>query len=79
MLNLINQNLVLSAHDVSSGGLIVALSEMSEFKNKFKNNKTKRLGNINGYFWRGSRKIYFRSFSKNISKVEKILNSLSIF
>ena len=29
VLNLINKNLVLSAHDISSGGLLVALSEMS--------------------------------------------------
>ena len=29
VLKLINENLVLSAHDVSNGGLLVALSEMS--------------------------------------------------
>ena len=35
VLKLINDNLVLSSHDVSSGGLIVALSEMSiSFFNK---------------------------------------------
>ena len=29
LLKLIDQNLILSAHDVSNGGLIIALSEMS--------------------------------------------------
>ena len=81
VLNLINQNLVLSAHDVSSGGLIVALSEMSmSSKIGLKITKPKRLGNINGYFFGEDQGRYILEVSqKNISKVEKILNSLSIF
>ena len=79
VLNLINQNLVL--YDVSSGGLIVALSEMSmSSKIGLKIAKPKSLGNINGYCFGEDQGRYILEVSqKNISKVEKILNSLSIF
>ncbi len=81
VLNLINQNLVLSAHDVSSGGLIVALSEMSMSSVMgLKLTKPKRLGNINEYLFGEDQGRYILEVSqKNFSKVEKILNSLSIF
>ena len=52
VLNLINRDLVLSAHDISSGGIILALSEMSmgtEFGIKIE--KPKELRNLNEYFF----------------------------
>ena len=53
LLKLIKNNLVLSSHDVSNGGLIVTLSEMavlSEYGVKIK--KPKILTNLFNYFFR---------------------------
>ena len=52
VLNLINSNLVYSVHDVSNGGLIVALSEMSIGSNfGVKIYKSKKLRNLAQYFF----------------------------
>ena len=52
VLKLVHDNLVLSMHDVSSGGLIVALSEMSIASNYgVKINKPKKLTNLLEYFF----------------------------
>ena len=51
VLSLINNDLILSCHDVSNGGLIIALSEMvmsSEIGVKIE--KPKKLRNLNEYF-----------------------------
>ena len=52
VLSLINNDLILSCHDVSNGGLIIALSEMvmsSEIGVKIE--KPKKLRNLNEYFF----------------------------
>ena len=52
LLQLINENLVLSSHDVSNGGLITALSEMSlSSLYGAKINKPKKLTNLINYFF----------------------------
>ena len=52
VLKLINNNLVLSSHDVSNGGLITALSEMSlSSLYGAKINKPKKLTNLINYFF----------------------------
>ena len=56
VLKLINEKIVESAHDVSDGGLIIALSEMSINSNYgVKIQKPKKLTNIFKYFLRGSK------------------------
>ena len=55
LLKLIDENLILSSHDISDGGLITALSEMSlnsDYGAKI--NKPKKLTNLYKYFWRRS-------------------------
>ena len=52
VLKLIQDNLVLSSHDVSNGGLIVALSEMAISSNYgVKIQKPKKLTNLFEYFF----------------------------
>ena len=52
LLRLINKKLILSSHDISSGGLIVALSEMS-LKSEYgaKIHKLKKFTNLFEYFF----------------------------
>ena len=58
VLNLINKNLVLSAHDVSDGGLILALIEMSLGSHLGAIiEKPKKLSNLIEFFLGRSRKI----------------------
>ena len=81
VLNLINSNLVKSSHDVSAGGLIVALSEMT-FGSKIgiKINKPKKLGNFNEYLFGEDQGRYILEIDKrNISKVEKELKINNIY
>ena len=81
VLNLIQKNLVLSAHDVSSGGLIVTLSEMSIGSNiGLKLEKPKKLSNLIEYFFGEDQGRYVLQISKsNIGKVEKLLKKNSTF
>ena len=75
VLNLINSNLVKSSHDVSAGGLIVALSEMT-FGSKIgiKINKPKKLGNFNEYLFGEDQGRYIIEIdTSNISKVDQEL------
>ena len=80
VLNLINKDLVLSAHDISSGGIILALSEMSmgtEFGIKIE--KPKELRNLNEYFFGEDQGRYILEIDQNnLAKVEKILNKSNI-
>ncbi len=81
VLNLINNNLVLAAHDVSSGGLITSLFEMTLGTNLgVKIEKPKKLENILKYFFGEDQSRYVLEIeSKYLIKVEKFLNESSIF
>ena len=73
VLKLIKRGLVLSAHDVSSGGLIVALSEMT-FGTNFgiKVDQPKKLRNINEYFFGEDQSRYVLEINRNdFNNVEK--------
>ena len=77
VLKLINDKLVSSAHDISSGGLIIALSEMS-IGNKIgvKINKPRNLMNLTEYFFGEDQGRYILEINEeNLKKVEKILKS----
>ena len=80
VLNLINKDLVLSAHDISSGGIILALSEMSmgtEFGVKIE--KPKELRNLNEYFFGEDQGRYILEIDQNnLAKVEKFLDKSNI-
>ena len=81
LIKLINKNLVLSSHDVSNGGLITALSEMSigsEYGAKIL--KPKKLTNFIGYFFGEDQARYIIEIEKNnLPKVEKIFNENNIY
>ena len=81
VLNLIERNLVLSAHDISNGGLLVALSEMSMESNLgIKIKKSKKLIDLNGYFFGEDQGRYIVEIDKkNLASVEKFLQSDSIY
>ena len=82
VLDLIENNLVLSAHDVSNGGLIVALSEMamaSDFGLKIQ--QPKKLTNPIEYFFGEDQGRYILEVdSSNIKEVEKrLINNNTYF
>ena len=81
LLKLIDKNLVLSAHDISNGGLIIALSEMSMNSNYgAKINKTKELTNLFKYFFGEDQARYVLEIDENdIKVVEKILKDNNIY
>ena len=81
VLNLINRDLVLTAHDVSSGGLIIGLCEMSINSGVgIKINKPKILSNLIEYFFGEDQGRYILEVNtENINKVEKILKSNNIY
>ena len=78
---LIKQNLVLSAHDVSSGGLIVALCEMAMNTNfGIKVEKPKKLGNFEEYLFGEDQGRYLIEIdNKNLAKVETILKNENVY
>ena len=80
ILKLIEENLVKSAHDVSLGGIITALSKMSIKGNKgFKLEKLKILMNKFEYFFCEDQGRYILEISKdNLKKVEAILKKNSV-
>ena len=81
LLRLIENNLILSSHDVSNGGLITALSEMV-LKSKIgaKIYKPKKLTNLLKYFFGEDQARYVIEIeSNNHSKVEKILKEINIY
>ena len=81
VLNLINQKLILTVHDVSNGGLLTALSEMSIGSNLgIKIQKPKKLGTLNEYFFGEDQGRYILEIDKkNFVKVEKILQKNNIY
>ena len=81
ILKLINFKLVDSVHDISSGGLILALAEMS-MSSKFglKIEKPKKLSNLMEYYFGEDQGRYLLEIEpKNLEKVKKILHENNIF
>ena len=81
LLKLIEKDLILSSHDISSGGLITALSEMSinsEFGAKIQ--KPKKLTSLIKYFFGEDQARYIIEIeANNLPKVEKILQGDEIY
>jgi len=81
ILKLINDKLVSSVHDISSGGLIVALAEMT-FKSGFgvKLDKPKNLTNLMEYYFSEDQGRYLVEIETvNLEKVNKILAENNVF
>ena len=81
VLSLISENLISSAHDISNGGLIIALSEMSiHSKIGIKIEKPKKLGNLFEYFFGEDQSRYILEVdSEKLKKTETILKKSNIF
>ena len=81
VLKLIKENFVLSSHDISSGGLLVALSEMSiGSKLGAKINKPKKLVNLTEYFFGEDQSRYILEIHENsLPDVDKILKKNNIY
>ncbi len=81
ILEMINKNLTKSVHDISSGGLVVALAEMSMGTDYgVKIDKPKKLTNPIKYFFGEDQSRYIAEVEKdNIDKIEKILKKNNIF
>ena len=81
VLKLINESLIDSVHDISNGGLITALSEMSINSNfGARIEKPKKLNNLIEYFFGEDQGRYILEISvSNYKKVEKILKNGNIY
>ena len=82
ILNLINLNLVSSCHDVSSGGILISLAEMSMASMLgLKINKPKKFTDLNEYFFAEDQGRYLIEIEvDNLKKkVESILKKNNIF
>jgi phosphoribosylformylglycinamidine synthase len=81
VLKLIKENLVKSAHDISSGGLIIALAEMCISSNLgIKIEKPKKLNNLFEYFYGEDQGRYLIEVEKNnLKKVERLFKEDNIF
>ena len=81
ILNLINLNLVSSCHDVSSGGILISLAEMSMASMLgLKILKPKKFTNLNEYFFAEDQGRYLIEIEiDNLKKVESILKKSNIF
>ena len=81
LLKLIRKNLILSSHDVSSGGLLTAISEMSLNSNYgAKIVKPKKLTNLSEYFFGEDQARYILEIEeKNLLKAEKILKENNVY
>jgi phosphoribosylformylglycinamidine synthase len=81
VLKLINENLALSVHDVSSGGILVSLAEMSISSGLgLKIYKPNRLSNSFEYFFGEDQGRYLIEISKNnLKKIETFLKQNSVF
>ena len=77
---LIENDLILSAHDVSLGGIITAISKMAiKGRKGFKINQLKFLINKFEYFFGEDQSRYIIEIEpKNLSKTKKILDSSSV-
>ena len=80
ILGLVDNNLIISCHDVSLGGIIVAISKMCISGNKgIKINQIKGLTNKYEYFFGEDQARYIVEIPKeNIQKVVEILNKNSV-
>ncbi len=81
ILELINKDFLNSVHDISTGGIILALAEMSlSSQIGIKINKPKKLSNLFEYFFGEDQSRYLIEVDKNnIIKIEKILKDNNIF
>ncbi|MDC0409305.1 phosphoribosylformylglycinamidine synthase subunit PurL [Pelagibacteraceae bacterium] len=81
LLKLIEKNLILSSHDVSNGGLITAISEMSIGSGYgAKIFKPKKLTNVYEYFFGEDQARYIVEIDTiNLTKAEKILKENNIY
>ena len=81
LLKLINENLILSSHDISNGGLITALSEMAMSSNfGAKIHKPEKLTNLIKYFFGEDQSRYIIEIEPiNLPKVEKTLKENNIY
>ncbi len=81
VLNLIKNNLVLSCHDVSSGGILIALAEMSMASMLgLKIKKPKRFTDLNEYFFAEDQGRYLLEIERdNLEKVEANLKKNNTF
>ncbi len=81
ILEIIKNNLVNSVHDVSSGGLIIALAEMSiNSALGVILNKPKKLSNLYEYFFGEDQGRYVVEVDRDkIEKIEKMLNKNNIY
>ncbi len=81
VLNLVKDSLVLSCHDVSSGGILVALAEMSIASMLgLKITKPKKFSDFNEYFFAEDQGRYLLEVERNnLTKIEKILKKNNTF
>jgi len=81
ILKLISDKLVFSAHDISSGGLILALTEMSLTSGYgLKINRPQKLSNLmEHYFGEDQGRYLIEIKTSNLKKIMKILNENNIF
>ncbi len=81
VLKLINSKLIVSAHDISSGGLILALAEMSMSSGHGLNiERPSKLSNLLEYYFGEDQGRYLIEIEpKNLEKVKKILNESNVF
>jgi len=81
VLEIIKNDLAESVHDISNGGLLVALAEMSIGSDYgIKINKPKKLTNLFKYFFGEDQSRYILEINKeNMKKVEEILKNNNIF
>ena len=81
LLKLINKNLILSAHDISNGGLITALAEMALTSNYgAKIHKPKKLTNLFKYFFGEDQARYIIEIqTQNLPMVEQILRENNVY
>tara|TARA_B100001057_G_scaffold320227_1_gene320472 strand:+ start:383 stop:2578 length:2196 start_codon:yes stop_codon:yes gene_type:complete len=81
ILKLINNDLTNSVHDVSTGGIILALAEMSlSSQIGIKINKPKKISNVFEYFFGEDQSRYIIEVDKNkFLKTEKILKDNNIY
>jgi phosphoribosylformylglycinamidine synthase II len=81
VLKIINKSLVNSVHDISNGGLLIALAEMSmETKCGIKIKKPEKLTNLSEYFFGEDQSRYLLEINGNhLEKVEKILKDNNVF
>ena len=81
ILKLIQNDLILSTHDISNGGLIVALCEMAMSSNLgIKIQKPKKLSNLIEYFFGEDQGRYILEVDvSKLSKTEKILKHNNIY